>query len=75
MELKTERWLQKSFPDLIQARYWHVSCSVGEQIYVAGGDNHRHKMLSSIEIFRLGTDAWVLIDIPDLTPRVLPVFT
>ena len=32
-------------------------------------------MFASVEMFRLGAEAWVLIEIPDLTPRYYPVFS
>jgi len=31
--------------------------------------------LRSVEMLRLGAQAWVLIDIPDLTPRILPIIS
>jgi len=32
-------------------------------------------MLSSIEMLRMGAQAWELIVIPELTPRINPVFS
>ena len=32
-------------------------------------------MLASVEMLRMGAEAWVTIDIPDLTPRQYPVFS
>ena len=74
MAVQTNEWQQKSFPDLNKARHWHKSLGLGEQVYVTCGVDQNDKMFSSCEMLRLGADLWEIIDIPDLTPRVLPVF-
>lgn len=76
MAVQTGRWEQKSFiPDLTVARCDHASMTLGNQCYVAcgWGGNDDSKFLSSVEMLRLGAKAWVLIEIPDLTPRGGPI--
>ena len=53
----------------------HSSCASisGDQVYVACGSDEDDNPLGSVEMFRLEAQAWELIDIPDLTPRYLPV--
>ena len=48
--------------------------SLGLQCYVAGGEG-RGGYLASVEMLRLGAEAWVLIDIPDLKPRSFPILS
>ena len=74
LAVQTGQWEQGSIPDLNIARSCHASMSLYKQVYVAcgrgdGGD------LASVEMFRLGAEAWELINIPDLTPRYHPVFS
>ena len=48
----------------------HTSMSLGHQVYVACGYNDKSgKFLSSVEMLRMGAQAWVLINIPELTLR------
>jgi len=69
--VKERKWGRKSLPDLNVARAYHSSCSVTseDQVYVACGRGDGGKKLASVEMFRLGAEAWVLIDIPGLSPR------
>ena len=72
--MQTGQWKQGSNPELNIARSSHASMTIGNQCYVAcgkGGGGY----LASVEMLRLGAEAWVLIDIPDLTPRLMPVFS
>ena len=71
MDLQTDRWRQNMSPDLNKARCNHSSLGIGNQCYVACGDGDKG-LLSSIEILRLGAEAWELIEIPDFAPRVNP---
>ena len=48
--------------------------TLGKQCYVACGWG-TNGLLASIEILRLGVKAWVLIEIPELSPRVLPIYS
>ena len=48
--------------------------SLGLQCYVACGVGDGG-YLASVEMLRLGAEAWVLIDIPDLMSRAYPVFS
>ena len=41
---------------------------------MACGIGTNGSLLSSVELFKLGAQAWVLIYLPDLTPRTIPVF-
>ena len=68
--VKEGKWGRKSLPDLNVARFYHSSCSVTseDQVYVACGEGD-DGYLASVEMFRLGAEAWVLIDLPGLTPR------
>ena len=75
MDLETEKWQHDSSPDLTIARSDHSSCSFGDQVYVACGYGADGNMLSSIEMLRMGAQAWELIVIPELTPRINPVFS
>ena len=68
MDLKTDRWLKKSFPKLNKARSEHSALGIGEQCYIACGWGRR-SYLNSVEMLRRGAEAWELIDIPDLKPR------
>ena len=43
--------------------------SLDKQVYVACGVGNDDEFLSSVEMLRLGGEAWVLIDLPGLTPR------
>ena len=75
--VKEEKWERKSLPDLNVARFNHSSCSVTseDQVYVACGEGDGGEKLASVEMFRLGAEAWVLIDLPGLTPRVSPILS
>ena len=76
LAVQTGLWEQSSsIPDLNVARANHASMTLGKQVYVACGEGYGGNLLASVEIFRLGAEAWVLIEIPDLTPRGLPVFS
>ena len=75
LAVQTGQWEQKSFPDLNIARKCHASMSLDKQCYVACGYGGGAKLLSSVEMLRLGAQAWELIEIPDLTPRFNPVFS
>ena len=72
--VKEGKWGRKSLPDLNVARAYHSSCSVTseDQVYVACGDGDGG-YLASVEMLRPGAEAWVLIDIPDLTPTIFPI--
>ena len=75
MAVQTGRWEQKSsIPELTVARTSHASMTLGRQCYVACGEGNRG-YLRSVEMLRMGAQAWVLIDIPDVTPRCNPVFS
>ena len=75
MDLQTNKWGRNSQPDLNVARSRHSSCSFGEdQVYVACGVGDDGD-LASIEMLRLGAQAWELIEVPDLTPRLNPVLS
>ena len=76
MAVQTGQWEQRSsIPDLTVARSSHASMTLGKQCYVACGYGNLYKYLSSIEMLRIGAESWVLIQIPDLTPRSLPIFS
>ena len=61
-------------PNLIVARRLHASMTFGWQCFVACGDGGS-KNLSSVEMLRKGAKAWFLDEIPNLTPRLFPVFS
>ena len=74
MDVQTEKWQQKSYPELNTARCYHTALGLEEQCYVAcgwGADG----TLNSLEMHRLGTEAWVLIYIPDMKPRAHPILS
>ena len=48
--------------------------TLGKQVYVACGHDG-NKLLASVEMLRLGAQAWALINIPDLEPRVYPIIS
>ena len=75
--VKEGKWGRKSLPDLNVARSMHSSCSVTseDQVYVACGRGDGGYLLASVEMFRLGAEAWVLIDIPGLSPRTCPILS
>ena len=73
LAVQTGRWEQRSFPALNVARHLHASLTLDKQAYVACGRGPRD--LRSVEMLRMGAQAWELIDIPDLTPRFIPVFS
>ena len=73
--MQTGQWEQGSIPDLNIARRRHASMSLDKQVYVACGLGDDLEFLSSVEMLRLGAEAWMLIEIPDLTPRCDPVFS
>ena len=77
LAVQTGLWEQRSFPELNVARFMHASMTQGKQCYVAGGmaDGYGYKKLSSMEMLRMGAQAWELIDIPDFTPRNHVVFS
>ena len=60
MAVQTDRWQQKSFPDLNEARNNHSAHSIGEKIFVTCGWG-TGRYLSGVEMLRLGSDAWTLI--------------
>jgi len=74
LAVKTDQWEQRSFPDLNVARTYHASISLGKQCYVACGAGDDDS-LRSVEMLRLGAQAWELINIPGLEPRYYPVFS
>ena len=49
--------------------------SLYKQCYVACGVGDYEEYLSSVEMLRLGAQAWELIEIPDLTPRRIPIIS
>ena len=80
MNLQTSKWGRNSLPDLNEARCHHSSCSFGgDQVYVACGRGNvipRNVIpLTSVEMLRLGAQAWELINIPDLTLRTYPIIS
>ena len=75
LDLQCDKWQTKPFPKLNEARFSHSSVGLGEQCYIACGMGDDGGFLSSIEMLRLGAEAWELIVISDLTPRVVPIFT
>ena len=75
MDVRTDRWRQESFPALNVARAEHSSMALGDQAYVTCGRGIGRVQLASMEMLRLGAQAWELIDIPDFTPRRLPIFS
>ena len=73
MTVQTGRWEQRSsIPDLTVARFNHASMTIGKQAYIACGRGYCG-VLSSVEMLRIGAEAWELIEIPDLKPRVSPI--
>ena len=74
MAVQTGMWRQKPFPALNVARHSHSSLGLGNKIFVACGYGE-DDCLRSVEMLRLGAETWVLIDIPDLTPRVMPILS
>ena len=76
LAVKMGRWEQSSsIPDLNVARAIHASMTLRKQCYVACGYGDDDEFLSSVEMLRMGAEAWVLIEIPGLTPRMIPVFS
>ena len=75
MDVQTGKWQQKSLPSLNVARARHSSVSVQDQTFVACGRGDNSKTLSSVEMLRLGAEAWELIDIPNLTPRTKSILS
>ena len=74
LDVQTVQWEKRSFPDLNVARHSHVSMTLDKQCYVACG-NDGSELLRSIEMLRLGAQAWELIAIPELTPRRYPILS
>ena len=76
--MDTTTWQWEKLPDLNIARMNHSSTSLGEATYVACGRGGDNGLLNSVE--RLSMDrtaesqAWTLIDTPQLTPREHTVF-
>ena len=75
MAVQTGRWEQRWFPALNVARSSHASMTLGLQCYVACVCGQYGGYLSSMEMLRMGVQAWELIAIPELTPRWLPIFS
>ena len=74
LAVQTCQWEQGSNPNLNVARHAHTSMSLGKQCYVACGRGDGG-YLASVEMLRLGVQAWELINIPDFTPRKCPVLS
>ena len=75
MAVQTGRWEQRSsIPELTVARFYHASMTLDKQVYVSCGMRARHEYLASVEMLRMGAQAWELIDIPDFYRRSIPVF-
>ena len=51
----------------------HASMALGQNAYVACGEGYRG-YLRSVEMLSLKAKTWELIDIPELTPRDIPIF-
>ena len=64
LAVQTGQWEQRSFPDLNIARNSHASMSLDKQCYVACGYGDGDGYLRSVEMLRLGAQAWELINIP-----------
>ena len=78
--LDTTRWKWEQLPDLNIARFLHSSTSLGEATYVACGVEDNLRRLHSVERLSMvsgsaETQAWTIINIPQLTPRWYPVFS
>ena len=43
-------------------------------MFVACGRGDNNLYLNSVEVLRLGEQAWSLVDLPDLMPRIFPLF-
>ena len=74
MDLHTGKWQDESLPSLNQGRCFHSSLGIRDQVYVACGENSDGEM-SSVEMLRLGAEAWDLIEIPDFTQRIRPILS
>ena len=79
--LDTFSWKWKRLADLNIARFTHGSTSLGEATYVACGlgvrdcrDVHSVERLSMVS-GSAETQAWTIINIPQLEPRRWPVFS
>ena len=74
MDVQTDRWRESSLPALNVARSSHASLGLGQQCYVACGCGNSDNWLRSVEMLRMGAQAWELIEIPELTVRGSPIF-
>ena len=73
MDLKTQRWQEEPFLPLNVTRYLHASLGLGNQAYVACGTDKFMTYLRSVEMLRIGAQAWDLIDVQNLKPRTSPI--
>ena len=77
--MDTTTWEWAALPDLNIARCNHSSTSLGDATYVACGYSDENLYLNSVERLEMGgsaeSQAWSLIDMPQLTPRNYPVFS
>ena len=75
MDVQTGKWQEQSFPTLLNiGRFYHSSMSLRDQTFVACGYSKNGCLLQSVEMLWLGEEAWELINIPALTPRINPIF-
>ena len=74
MQVAIGKWEKQPLPDLNVARYAHGSLGLADQVFVACGEGNNHPQLNSVEVLRLGEQAWSLVVLPDLTPRSIPLF-
>ena len=74
MPVATGKYQKQPMPDLNVARANHSSLGLAEQVFVACGKGENGIDLNSVEMLRLGEQAWSLIDLPELTPRRNPLF-
>ena len=65
-DLATRKW--EAMPPLITARYRHRSVSLGDSVYVVGGEGVGDKVLASVECFNVKRRQWSAM--PDL-PRAV----
>ena len=73
-DLKIGTW--KSLPCLNEARLFHSSCTIGQELYVFCGHDDGSRLLRSIEVLKLNRPRalWQIInEIENLTERMAPL--
>ena len=72
-DIHGKTWIQKALPSFKKPRVCHVSCILGEKIYIFGGVTNDNVSLRSIEIFDIQQSdkakKWELLILDALTKR------